>query len=120
MLRQSAALAAAFLVAFAFQLPFFDRWFSFMDEGHLLLYADLIANGGELYRDATVYPLPGAFWLLAAAFRIFGASNLVARWILVVEFALFVALLFALFRRMAGGPLAWFAVGGMLLSRGSA
>ena len=117
MLRQSATLAGAFLVAFAFQLPFFDRWFSFMDEGHLLLYADLIANGGELYRDATVYPLPGAFWLLAAAFRIFGASNLVARWILVVEFALFVALLFALFRRIAGPRLAWLAVASMLVYR---
>ena len=117
MLRQSAALAGAFLVALAFQLPFFDRWFSFMDEGHLLLYADLVANGGELYRDATVAPLPGAFWLLAAAFRIFGASNLVARWIVVVEFALFVALIFALFRRMAGPRLAWLAVAAMLVYR---
>lgn len=117
MLRQSAAVGGAFLVAFAFQLPFFDRWFSFMDEGHLLLFADMIANGGQLYRDATVYPLPGAFWLLAGAFRIFGASNLVARWILVVEFALFVALLFALFRRMAGARLAWLAVGALLVYR---
>jgi hypothetical protein len=110
-------VGGAFLVAFAFQLPFFDRWFSFMDEGHLLLFADLIANGGDLYRDATVYPLPGAFWLLAAAFRVFGASNLVARWILVVEFALFVALVFALFRRMAGPRLAWLAVAAMLVYR---
>jgi hypothetical protein len=117
MLRQSAPPAAAFLVAFALQLPFFDRWFSFMDEGHLLLYADLIANGRELYRDATVYPLPGAFWLLALAFRVFGASNLVARWILVVEFALLVALVFALFRRMAGARLAWAAVAAMLVYR---
>jgi hypothetical protein len=117
MLRQSAAPAAAFLAALAFQLPFFDRWFSFMDEGHLLLYADLIAQGGELYRDATVYPLPGAFWLLALAFRVFGASNLVARWILVVEFSLFVALVFALFRRMSGPRLAWCAVATMLVYR---
>jgi hypothetical protein len=113
MLRQSAPPAAAFLAAFAFQLPFFDRWFSFMDEGHLVLYADLIAGGGELYRDATVYPLPGAFWLLALAFRAFGASNLVARWILVVEFSLLVALVFALFRRMAGARLAWASVAAM-------
>ncbi len=117
MLRQSAAVVGAFLVALAFQLPFFDRWFSFMDEGHLLLFADLIAQGGELYRDATVYPLPGSFWLLAAAFRIFGASNLVARWILVVEFSLFVALVFALFRRMAGNRPAWLAVALMLVYR---
>ncbi|TFG96081.1 MAG: hypothetical protein E4H11_03985, partial [Myxococcales bacterium] len=117
MLRQSAAVIGAFWVAFACQLPSFDRWFSFMDEGHLLLYADLIAKGGELYRDATVYPLPGSFWLLAAAFRIFGASNLVARWILVIEFALFVAMLFALFRRMGGPRLAWVAVASMLVYR---
>jgi hypothetical protein len=117
MLRQSAAVGSAFCAALAFQLPFFDRWFSFMDEGHLLLYADLIADGGELYRDATVYPLPGAFWLLAAAFRVFGASNLVARWILVVEFSLLVALVFALFRRMAGAGLAWVAVASMLAYR---
>src|SRR5262245_1980837 len=117
MLRQSTALGAAFLVTFLCQLPFFDRWFSFMDEGHLLLYADLIANGGELYRDATVYPLPGAFWLLALAFRAFGASILVARWILVVEFSLLVALVFALFRRISGARLAWCAVFAMLLYR---
>jgi hypothetical protein len=117
MLRQRAAPAAAGLVALAFQLPFFDRWFSFMDEGHLLLYADLIANGGELYRDATVYPLPGAFWLLALAFRAFGASNLVARWILVVEFSLFVALVFALVRRASGPRLAAAAVAAMLVYR---
>jgi hypothetical protein len=117
MLRQSAAVVGAFLVALAFQLPLFDRWFSFMDEGHLLLYADLIAKGGDLYRDATVYPLPGSFWLLAAAFEIFGASNLVARWILVVEFALFVALVFALFRRISGPRLGWVAVASMLVYR---
>src|SRR5262245_20384175 len=117
MLRQRAAPAAAFLVALAFQLPFFDRWFSFMDEGHLLLYADLIARGGELYRDATVYPLPGAFWLLALAFRVFGASNLVARWILVVEFSLLVALVVPLLRRRAGSRLAWTAVAVMLVYR---
>jgi hypothetical protein len=117
MLRQSAAGVGAFLVALAFQLPLFDRWFSFMDEGHLLLYADLIAKGGDLYRDATVYPLPGSFWLLAAAFEIFGASNLVARWIVMVEFALFVALVFALFRRLSGPRLAWVAVASMLVYR---
>jgi hypothetical protein len=117
MLRQSLAALPAFLAALAFQLPFFDRWFSFMDEGHCLLFADQIANGGELYRDATVYPLPGAFWLLALAFRAFGASNLVARWILVVEFALLVALVFSLFRRMAGPRLAWAAVATLFVYR---
>jgi hypothetical protein len=108
--RRLAAPALVFAATLLFQLPFFDRWFSFMDEGHLLHYADLIAQGGELYRDATVYPLPGAFWLLALAFKVFGPSNLVARWILVFEFALFVSLLFWLFRRMAGTRTALIAV----------
>jgi len=83
----------------------------------MLLFADMIANGRVLYRDATVYPLPGAFWLLAAAFRVFGASNLVARWILVLEFALFTALVFALVRRIAGPRLGWLAVAAMLVYR---
>jgi hypothetical protein len=104
------ALALAAL-AFAFQLPIFDRWFSFMDEGHMLLYADLIAQGGELYRDATVYPLPGAFYLLALLFRVFEPSNLLARWVVVVEFSAFAALGFLLLRRLL--PLAW-ALGGVL------
>jgi hypothetical protein len=86
-------------LAFAFQLPIFDRWFSFMDEGHMLLYADMIARGGELYRDATVYPLPGAFYLLALIFRVFEPSNLVARWVVVLEFTPFACVCFALLRR---------------------
>ena len=27
---------------------------SVMDEGHILMFADIVANGGELYRDATL------------------------------------------------------------------
>jgi hypothetical protein len=105
------ALAAAGV--FAFQLPFFDRWFSFMDEGHLLQYADLIANGGELYRDATVYPLPGSFWLLAAAFRIFEPTILLARWIVVIEYTLFVLLVLAWLRRLVSP--AWLVIAYALL-----
>ena len=112
-----AAPLAVIFVAFVYQLPFFDRWFSFMDEGHILLYADLIANGGELYRDATVYPLPGAFYFLAWMFRLFGPSNLVARWILVVEFALLVGLVFLLLRRLVSPGWALGGVFVMLLYR---
>lgn len=89
-------MAAATL---AFQLPFFDRWFSAMDEGHVLLFSEIAAKGGVLYRDATFYPLPGAFYLLALLFRLFEPSMLVARWAVVVEFALFAALLYDLLRQ---------------------
>jgi len=91
-----AALAAA--VALLLPLPFFDRWFSFMDEGHILQFADIVASGGTLYRDATLYPLPGAFYLLALAFEVFGPSILVARVLALVEFAVFTGLVFALLR----------------------
>jgi hypothetical protein len=91
-----AAVAAATLCV---QLPFFDRWFSGMDEGHILLFSEIAAEGGTLYRDATFYPLPGAFYLLAGLFRLFEPSILVARWAVSVEFALFTAVIFDLMRR---------------------
>ena len=97
----------------AFQLPFFDRWFSFMDEGHILQYADLIANGGELYRDATVYPLPGAFWLLALVFQFVEPSILAARWIVVIQYTLFVLLVLAWLRRLVSP--AWLVIAYALL-----
>ncbi len=111
--RGRGAPLALIAVGFGFQLPIFDRWFSFMDEGHILAYADLIAQGGELYRDATVYPLPGAFYLLSWAFRLFEPSNLVARWILVVEFSVLVGLVFLLLRRIV--PPGWALAGALLM-----
>jgi len=95
------------------QLPFFDRWFSIMDEGHHLLFADMVRNGAHIHADATSYPLPGAFWLLAGLFEIFGASVRVSRWIVAVEFALFVGLLFGLLRRLVPG--AWALAGAFCL-----
>ena len=95
--RIGSALAVASLVVL-FQLPFFRLWFSAMDEGHMLQFAKLVANGGQLYRDATLYPLPGAFWLLALVFRIAEPSILVARWVVMIEFALFCGLVWLLVR----------------------
>src|SRR5215510_11018590 len=98
--RRWLPFALLFAATFALQLPFFDRWYSAMDEGHLLLFSEIAADGGTLYRDATFYPLPGAFYLLAALFRIFEPSVLVARWAVVVEFALFVPIVHDLLRRV--------------------
>jgi hypothetical protein len=85
-----------------------------MDEGHVLLFANMLARGeGLMYRDATSYPLPGAFELLALVYRFVEPSVLVARWLVVLVFAAFTALLFALLRRCL--PLAWsIAAVGML------
>jgi len=112
--RRWLPFAAISVATFAFQLPFFDRWYSGMDEGHLLLFSEIAADGGTLYRDATFYPLPGAFYLLAGLFRIFEPSVLVARWTVVALFALFVPIVHDLLRRMmppafalAAVPLLW-------------
>jgi hypothetical protein len=105
------------IVAALMQWPFFDRTLSVMDEGHILMFADLVANGGELYRDATLLPLPGAFYLLSLAFEIFGPSILIARWIALIEFALLCALSFAVVRRLASPGFAWGAVLGMFVYR---
>ncbi len=94
------AALLVFAASFLFQLPFFDRWYALLDEGHILLFADIVANGGEIYRDATIYPLPGAFYLLAYAFKVFGASIILSRWIVVLEFSLFVPLVYLWMRRM--------------------
>ena len=104
-------------VSLLFQLLFFDRWFSAMDEGHMLQFADMVAKGGELYRDATLYPLPGAFYLLALIFHIFDPSILVSRWVVVLEFSLFVVLVFLFLRRLVPGWYAALAVLLMLLYR---
>lgn len=109
----AAGPALAFLATLLFQLPFFDRWFSAMDEGHMLQYADLVANGGQIYRDATSYPLPGAFYLLAVVFELFEPSIRLARWIVALEFAAYVAIFFVLLRRLV--PARWAAAGVFLL-----
>lgn len=100
--RIAAAVPAllVFLVTLAFQLPFFDRWVNFMDEGHLLQFADMIASGGDLYRDATVYPLPGSFYFLAGLFRIFEPSVILTRWVVTLQFSAFVALCYVLVRKL--------------------
>jgi hypothetical protein len=111
------AVLAVAAVALVLQLPIYDRWVSFMDEGHILAFADILTKGGELYRDAWLYPLPGAFYLLAAAFETFGTSIHVARSVVVVEFAVFVAAIFLLLRRLVSPRLALVGVGLLFVYR---
>lgn len=113
----AAASLAAATFTLSYQLPVFDRWFSYMDEGHILLYADIIAQGGELYRDATVYPLPGAFYLLAALFRIFEPSIWLGRVVVVIEFAVLAGLAFRLMLAMTSWRLALWSLPLLFLYR---
>ena len=39
-------LVGVFLASVLFQWPFFDVWLSFMDEGHMLQFADMARGGG--------------------------------------------------------------------------
>ncbi len=97
-----ALLLGSALFLLGFQLLFFDRWISFMDEGHILQLADIVAGGGELYRDATTYPLPGSYYLLAWMFELFGASNRAARYLVSLEFAVLGYVLWLRQRRVLG------------------
>jgi len=115
--RPGLALGLVFAATVLFQLPFFDLWFSLMDEGHVLQFADLRLKGGEFYRDATFYPLPGAFHFLALVFDVFGASILVSRWVVILEFATFATLLFFLFRKVTSFAWALAALGVFWLYR---
>jgi len=103
--RTPRVVIGLFLATLLFQLPYFDRWYALLDEGHILMFADIVVRGGEIYRDATIYPLPGAFYLLAWAFEVFGESILVSRWIVVVQFCVFVPLVYLWMRRLV--PVPW-------------
>lgn len=105
-----ASLAAVAAAAVAFQWPTFDRTMSLLDEGHILQFADILHRGGELYRDATLLPLPGAFSLLALAFDLFGPSIRVARWLVLLEFTLFAGVIYLLVRRLESTAVAWAGV----------
>ncbi len=87
------------LVAVAVQWPIHDRWLALLDEGYILSIADDVNRGKVLYRDVTVdAPLPAAFHLLAAWFRLVGASVANSRLLAVGGFAAYVGLLFRISR----------------------
>jgi hypothetical protein len=91
--------AAVALAAVVVQLPIYDRWISLLDEGYLLALADDINRGRVLYRDVYVdAPFPGAFYLLAAWFRLAGTSVWSSRILELVVFALFAALVVGIAR----------------------
>jgi hypothetical protein len=85
------------------QLPIFDRWLAFLDEGYILAIADEINRGRVLYRDVNIdAPFPGAFYLLAGWFRLLGTSVYSSRLLAVTVFALLVMAVFRLAREFLG------------------
>ena len=41
----------------------------------MVQFVDMVLKGGEFYRDATIYPLPGSFYFLVLVFKLFGAPS---------------------------------------------
>jgi len=104
--REAFLTAGVGLAAVAIQLPIFDRWLALLDEGYLLELADEVNRGKLLYRDVYVdAPLPGAFYAMAAWFRIAGTSIWSSRLLAVALFALLAMLLFRVGRAVL--PSGW-------------
>jgi 4-amino-4-deoxy-L-arabinose transferase-like glycosyltransferase len=87
-------LTAAYLFLF--------RRFSTMDpdEGIILQGAQRILRGEVLYRDFFSFFTPGSYYLLAALFKVFGNSLMVARTALVVFGGIFSVVTYLLARRV--------------------
>jgi len=96
------ACAAVAAVALAFQLPVFARWVSLLDEGAIAQIGDQVAHGGVPYRDAVHVAFPGVFYLAGWLYRLFGASFLVGRCVMLATFTALVVLVYLLARTVAG------------------
>jgi tetratricopeptide (TPR) repeat protein/4-amino-4-deoxy-L-arabinose transferase-like glycosyltransferase len=68
-------------------LPFLAG-ISMLDEGTVVHIADRIASGEVLYRDVATGVMPGAYYLQALLFLVFGRSLLVGRLFMILLFAL--------------------------------
>jgi hypothetical protein len=102
--REAALTASVGVAALAVQLPIFDRWLGVLDEGYLLAVSEEVLRGKVLYRDVYVdNPLPGAFYLVAGWFHLFGPSVWASRVLAVCLFTLFAMLVFRLARTLLGG-----------------
>jgi hypothetical protein len=110
--RDALVALGVFVVAVAAQWPLRLGSLNFVDEGYVVQLADELLRGRRLYEDLAVYPWPGVFHLLAAAFRLFGTSIETARTVAVVVFAVVptVGYLIARWWLPRGGALAVAAV----------
>ncbi len=78
------------------------------DLGLIPLGADLLVRGGYLYRDMFTVVWPGSYLLLALFFKLFGATWLTSRIVLLLTFLGLMAAMLFLSRRLIRGPLCLF------------
>ncbi len=102
-------IAAGLLVLSFLYLWLFRRYTTIdPDEGIILQGADRILHGQVLYRDFFSFITPGAYYLLALVFKIFGNSMLVARTLLALYGGAFTAFTYLLARRVCSRATALF------------
>lgn len=70
------------------------------DEAYFLVESKRVADGEVMYRDVFEFIPPGAAYIMAAAFRIFGASMTTARGVMTILHALTAVLLYAICRQL--------------------
>src|SRR5437879_3682485 len=68
-----------FVVAFAYLVPGINQPVNIYDEGIIAYSAVRVAHGDVPYRDFWSIYSPGQFYVLAAAFKVFGSTILVER-----------------------------------------
>ena len=99
-------LSALFLTALAFDLLVFNRGFNVVDEGHVLMHADLLRKGFLPFRDFYFQHIPLSFWIQALLFRIFGPAIIVNRIYALIQFLALIPVFYAISRALAAPPYA--------------
>lgn len=98
----AALIAAATAAWFALQ----PRNLGPADESYMLVEASRVVHGERMYRDIFWFAMPGAHWLLAAAFSLFGTTITTAKLFIGAVNACTAALAY-LTTRALGGRIGW-------------
>lgn len=99
--------AALCLALFAAVAAYFTTWPPLLnpaDESNFLHEAKRIVEGEALYRDVFYFAMPGATWLLALIFALFGVTIEVARATMAILHGLTCVCLYLAARRLDVGP----------------
>ena len=100
------------LAALAIQMPIYDRWLAWFDEGFVYQIASELVGGAVLYRDVAHIAFPGVFELTAGLFALVGPSAVAGRMLAVALFVTTALSTLALARTVL--PLAWAVIAAML------
>jgi len=106
---------AVFFAAGLFLWPLRDFVSFNADDGFTLVAAERILRGQLPYRDYFTFIMPGSPYLMATWFKLFGASYVVAKSVLLVYAGIFGAITYLLARRLYDRSTALFAAALLVL-----